>query len=251
MLKTDDQSLGRAPLSAAVEDYLKAIHALREDGLESVSTQAIANRLGVAPPSATAMLKRLDTLGLAHHEPYRGAHLSAAGEKIAREIVRHHRIIETFLSEILGLEWDKIHDEAERLEHVISEELEAKMAAKLGNPTRDPHGAPIPDLDGHIETGPQMRLCDAKAGFIGRICRVADEDGETLRHLSELRLCLDTPVEVLRAEAVEGVLRLRVESGDVTLGLAPATRVWVEGQEKLEGAVDEEMIENRASIQPK
>ena len=230
MLKTDSQPLGRAPLSAAVEDYLKAIHALREDGLDVVSTQSIANRLQVAPPSATAMIKKLDGLGLAHHEPYRGVQLSEAGERIALEIVRHHRIIETFLSEILGLEWDKIHDEAERLEHVISEELEAKMAAKLGNPTRDPHGAPIPDLDGHIESAPQTRLCDAKAGFVGRVCRVADEDAEILRHLSELRLCLDAPLEVLRAEAREGVLKLRLDSGDITLGIAPAARVWVESR---------------------
>ncbi len=235
MTKTDSAlstALGRAPLSSAIEDYLKAIHALREDGLTTVSTQSLATRLGVSPPSASAMLKRLDALGLAHHEPYRGVELSAAGEKIALEIVRHHRIIETFLSEILGLEWDKVHDEAERLEHVISEELEAKMAAKLGHPTRDPHGAPIPSLDGTTPPRParseQQRLCDAPVGFTGRVCRVTDENAEVLRHLSELGLALDAPVEVVRAAAIEGVLHLRVAGTMTTIGLSPARSVWLE-----------------------
>lgn len=229
MTKTAD-SLGRAPLSSAIEDYLKAIHALREDGAAVVTTQSIANRLGVAPPSATAMMKRLDALGLAHHEPYRGVHLSAAGEKIALEIVRHHRIIETFLSEVLGVEWDKVHDEAERLEHVISEDLEAKMAAKLGHPTRDPHGAPIPDVDGKIESCVEVRLCEVEAGFRGQISRVADEDPQFLRHLRALGLQIGADFEVLCAESVEGVLQLRVASGEITLGIAPAARIWVESR---------------------
>lgn len=227
------EQLGRAPLSSAVEDYLKAIHALREDGLATISTQSIANRLGVSPPSATAMLKRLDSLGLAHHEPYHGVQLTAAGEKIALEIVRHHRIIETFLSEILGLEWDKVHDEAERLEHVISEELEAKMAAKLGHPTRDPHGAPIPDVDGRIEPSEAIRLCDAPRGYAGQIGRVSDENGAVLRHLSEVGLHIGTRFEVLRAERLEGVLKLRLEGGEITLGLAPAAQIWVKLVESL------------------
>lgn len=153
--------------SSAIEDYLKAIHALGEDGVAVLTTQLLANRLGVAPPSATAMLKKLDALGLVHYEPYRGVQLSAAGEKIALEIVRHHRIIKTFLSEILGLEWDKVQDEAERLEQVIPEELEAKMAAKLGYPTRNPHGAPIPAVDGTVEVSNELRLCDAQSRFCG------------------------------------------------------------------------------------
>lgn len=157
----------------------------------------------------------------------------AAGEKIALEIVRHHRIIETFLSEILGLEWVKVHDEAERLEHVISEELEAKMAAKLGHPTRDPHGAPIPDLNGKIHLGSQTRLCDAGAGFAGRVCRVADEDAQVLRHWSEMGLCLDTQLEVLRAEPIEAVLTLRLANGEITLGAAPAALVWVEAENRV------------------
>lgn len=224
--------LGRAPLSSAVEDYLKTIYALREEaareGGTTVSTQALAQRLGVAPPSASAMLKKLDALGLAHHEPYRGVQLSAAGEKIALEIVRHHRIIETFLAQVLGLEWDKVHDEAERLEHVLSETLEAKMAEVLGHPTRDPHGAPIPSPDGAVDYGEETRLCDAAAGFAGRICRVADENGELLRHLSELGLQIGAGVQVTRAQSIEGVLRLRVNGREQVVGTAPARAVWVE-----------------------
>ncbi|PQV62867.1 iron (metal) dependent repressor, DtxR family [Abditibacterium utsteinense] len=240
MRKTDSQPLGRAPLSAAVEDYLKAIHALREDGLEVVSTQSIANRLQVAPPSATAMLKKLDALGLAHHEPYRGVELSAAGEKIALEIVRHHRIIETFLAEILGLDWDCVHDEAERLEHVLSERVEAAMMRKLGNPTRDPHGAPIPGERGELTRVAEIRLSEVEAGFAGQISRVEDENSAILRHLRELGLQVGTRFEILRAEAVEGILKLRLEneeinqsreiteSREITLGIDPAARVWVE-----------------------
>ncbi len=228
MTKTDSHPLGRAPLSAAVEDYLKAIYALREDGLSVVTTQSIANRLSVAPPSATSMLKKLDAMGLAHHEPYRGVELSAAGEKIALEIVRHHRIIETFLSEVLGLEWDKVHEEAERLEHVISEELEAKMAAKLGHPTRDPHGAPIPDLNGELQRIAEVRLSEAPTGFEGKVCRVADENSEILRHLSDVGLCLDARIEIVRAEAVEGVLHLKINGVETIVGHAPARAVWLE-----------------------
>jgi DtxR family Mn-dependent transcriptional regulator len=226
------QSLGRAPLSSAVEDYLKAIHALREDGLEVVSTQALANRLGVAPPSATAMLKKLDALGLAHHEPYRGVHLSTAGEKIALEIVRHHRIIETFLSQILGLEWDKVHDEAERLEHVLSEEVEAKMAEVLGNPTRDPHGAPIPSVEGAIEYSSETRLSEAVAGFSGQICRVSDENAEVLRHLRQLGLILGAQVEVVRSEGVEGVIQTQIDGREQVIGQSPARFVWLETEKE-------------------
>jgi len=138
--------LGRAPLSSAVEDYLKAIYALGAGGC-LVTTQSLADHLGIAPASATNMFKRLAGMGLVHHTPYRGVELSASGERIAVEIVRHHRIIETFLREVLGLDAAKVHAEAERLEHVLSEEVEALMMAKLGHPTRDPHGKEIPQVE--------------------------------------------------------------------------------------------------------
>ncbi len=138
--------LGRAALSRSVEDYLKALHALAEGGA-SVSTQSLADLLGVAPASATNMAKRLAGMGLAHHTPYRGIELSEAGTRAALEIVRHHRIIETFLLEILGLDAHKVHAEAERWEHVVSEEVEQLMMDKLGHPQFDPHGRPIPVVE--------------------------------------------------------------------------------------------------------
>lgn len=148
---TSSGPLGRAPLSQSVEDYLKAIYTLGQSG-EPVTTQSLADHLSIAPASATNMAKKLAAMGLAHHTPYRGIELSETGQRIAVEVVRHHRIIETFLSQVLGLSDDKLHAEAERLEHVLSEEVEALMMDKLGHPTLDPHGQPIPVV-GHMPLG--------------------------------------------------------------------------------------------------
>lgn len=219
--------LGRAPLSAAVEDYLKAIYALRAEGASIVTTQALAARMNVTAPSATAMVKKLAGLGLANHEPYRGVELTASGEKIALEIIRHHRILETYLSQVLGLEWDKVHDEADRLEHVLSEEVEARMAEALGHPARDPHGAPIPNLDGEIPDSDEKPLSQTQQGEHLVVRHVADENAGVLRHLSELGIRPDAQIEVLRAEKDEGVLVLRVDGQNCTLGAAPAQAVFV------------------------
>ena len=133
-----------APATEAVEDYAKAIYGLQRYEEGPVTTTALAERLGVAPSSVTAMLKRLDELGLVRYEPYHGVTLTAAGEKVALEVIRHHRLIEAFLADALGMPWDRVHDEAEVLEHYISEDLERLIADKLGNPPLDPHGDPIP-----------------------------------------------------------------------------------------------------------
>ena len=214
-------------LSPACEDYLKAIYKLRTDG-EAVTTQAIAARMEVAPPSATAMVKKLASLKLARHEKYRGVELTPAGEKIALEIIRHHRLIETYLSEVLGLDWDKVHDEAERWEHILSEEVEAKMAAALGHPTRDPHGAPIPTLEGEVPEDGWLRLSEIGAGTSATVRRVSDESAELLRHLQEMDLVPGREIEVLRAAPAEGVLRLRVAGENKTVGLAPTRAIFVE-----------------------
>jgi DtxR family transcriptional regulator, Mn-dependent transcriptional regulator len=137
----------RAPATEAIEDYAKAIYALSRRRPGPVSNGELAERLGVAPGTATAMLKRLDGLGLVEYVPYRGATLTPAGEKVALEVIRHHRLIEAYLSEALGMPDDRVHEEAEVLEHYISEELEALIAAKLGEPSHDPHGTPIPGPD--------------------------------------------------------------------------------------------------------
>jgi DtxR family Mn-dependent transcriptional regulator len=129
--------------SASVEDYVKAVYALEErDGL--ASTNAIAERLGVSAPAVSSMVKKLDGLGYVAHVPYRGVRLTAGGRKFALEVVRHHRLLETYLHDELGVPLDRVHDEAEALEHVLSEELEERIDAKLGHPTHDPHGEPIP-----------------------------------------------------------------------------------------------------------
>ena len=132
--------------SSAVEDYAKAIYALQEDE-GTVGITAIAQRMNVTPASASGMVRRLDELGLVTHERYRGVRLTESGDRLALEMLRHHRLLELYLAESLGVPWDRVHQEAEVLEHVLSEELEALIAAKLGNPTHDPHGDPIPDED--------------------------------------------------------------------------------------------------------
>lgn len=222
----------RQLLTPAAEDYLKTIYKLRDGDAETatngvVTTQALANRLNVAAPSATAMVKKLAGLKLVRHERYRGVELTESGEKIALEIIRHHRLIETYLSEVLGMEWDKVHAEAERWEHILSEEVEARMAAALGHPTRDPHGAPIPTLDGQVPRDDWQRLSQAAAGTKLRVRRVSDESPALLRHLSEVGLVPDAEVEVLRAAPEEGVLLLKINGEQHTVGQAPAKVVFV------------------------
>jgi DtxR family Mn-dependent transcriptional regulator len=214
-------------LSSAAEDYLKTIYKLQSSG-EAVTTQALAARLKVSAPSASAMVKKLAALKLVRHEKYRGVLLTTPGEKIALETIRHHRLVETYLAEVLGLDWDKVHDEAERWEHVLSEEVEAKIAAALNHPTRDPHGAPIPGLNGEIARDGWTPLSQLIVGARATVRRVSDEDAETLRHLRELQIVPGTAIEILRATPAEGVLQLRAGGKRRTLGIAPAQSVFVE-----------------------
>ena len=159
-------------VSAAVQDYAKAIYALQaRAGGEAVSTHDLAERLDVSAASASGMVRKLDDLGLATHERYRGVELTDEGEKVALEVLRHHRLLELYLAESLDVPWDRVHDEAEVLEHVLSEDLEDLIAAKLGNPTRDPHGDPIPTRDGHIDETPTESLQELEAGDSGVFVR--------------------------------------------------------------------------------
>src|SRR3954452_16229906 len=171
--------------SSAIEDYAKAIYALEERGEGTVSTNALAERLGVTAGSASGMVKRLDEMGLVTHVPYRGVQLTPAGVRLALEVLRHHRLLELYLAEALDVPWDRVHEEAEVLEHVLSEELEALIAAKLGNPTRDPHGDPIPTVDLTVEEGETVSLQTLAAGARGTFVRVSDSDPEMLRYLDE------------------------------------------------------------------
>jgi DtxR family Mn-dependent transcriptional regulator len=210
-----------------VEDYAKAIYALgRHEG--TVSTTALAERLGVTPASASAMVKRLDALGLVTHEPYRGVVLTRAGERVALEVLRHHRLLELYLAESLGMPWDRVHAEAEILEHVLSEELEALIAAKLGNPTRDPHGDPIPTTDLQIEERDSVPLQALEAGARGIFVRVSDSDPEMLRYLAERGIAVGAELEVVDKQPFGGPLFVRFGDDMHTLGGALARAMRVE-----------------------
>jgi DtxR family transcriptional regulator, Mn-dependent transcriptional regulator len=215
-------------VSAAIEDYAKAIYALQErgDGC-AVTTNALAERLGVTPASASAMAKKLDAMGLVTHVRYRGVQLTPKGTAIALEVLRHHRLLELYLSETLGLPWDRVHDEAEVLEHVLSEELEELIAAKLGDPTHDPHGDPIPTRDGLIPDEPTVSLQALATGDCGRFVRISDSDPEMLRYLAARGIAPGDSFEVVDKQPFDGPVFARFASEVHVLGgsLARAMRV--------------------------
>ena len=214
--------------SEAIEDYAKAIYALqlRADG-HPVATNDLAERLQVTPASVSAMLKRLDERALVEHVPYRGVVLTDAGRRVALEVMRHHRLLETYLAEHLGVPWDRVHQEAEALEHVLSEDLEARIAAKLGEPTHDPHGDPIPSADLKIDEGDSRALESLHPGSTGRFVRVSDSDPEMLRYLDERGVRLGDELEVVDRQPFGGPLTVRFGEHFQTLGgrLAAAMRV--------------------------
>ena len=213
--------------SEAIQDYAKAIYALATRSHAPVTTNALAERLGVTPASASAMVKKLSERGLVEHERYRGVELTDAGERVALEVLRHHRLLELYLAEHLGVPWDRVHDEAEALEHVISEDLEARIAAKLGNPTHDPHGDPIPDAQLRIEQDTTRKLTDLEPGDRGRFVRVSDSDPAMLRYLDERGIQLGDRLEVVDRQPFEGPLTVRFGAQEHVLGgaLAEAMRV--------------------------
>src|SRR5437764_15282136 len=192
--------------SSAVEDYTKAIYALqiRADSEAAVSTNALAGRLGVTAASASGMVKRLCELGLVVHEPYHGVVLTDSGRRIALEVIRHHRLLELYLVESLGVPWDRVHEEAEVLEHVLSDELEELIAVKLGDPTHDPHGDPIPSRELTIEEGPQLSLQALDPGAVGRFARISDSDPDMLRFLSDRGIRPGDSFEVIDKQPFEG-----------------------------------------------
>jgi len=216
--------MARPPLSEAQEDYLKHLFALEEALGGPVSTQALAARMGVKPPSVTEMLKKLSALGLVEHLPYRGARLTEAGRRVALEVLRHHRLLEAYLHQALGYGWDEVHQEAERLEHVISEALEERIAEALGHPPFDPHGDPIPTRDLTLPQGRGLTLDQAPLGP-ARVARALAQDRGTLNLLARLGLVPGAPLEVLERE---GGVRVRVGGEVYLLPLELAQRVAVE-----------------------
>ena len=211
----------------AVQDYAKAIYSLSARFAEPVSTSAIAERLGVSPASASAMVKRLAALGLVAHEPYRGVELTPAGQRVALEVIRHHRLIELYLSEALDMPWDRVHEEAEVLEHAISPELSELIEQKLGFPTHDPHGDPIPTASGEIEEPHTRSLAELDPGERGVFTRVSDADPEMLRYLSVRGIERGATIEVVGREPFGGPLTVRAEGREHALGdqLAQAMRL--------------------------
>jgi DtxR family Mn-dependent transcriptional regulator len=216
-------------ITPPIEDYLKVIYTLiRERGEERASTSAISDRMEVSAASATNMMQKLADMRLVEYVPYRGVSLTETGEKIALEVIRHHRLIELYLAEALGYSWDTVHDEAERLEHVISEEFEDRIDAMLGHPTTDPHGDPIPPKTGRPPEGTSRLLSDAKIGESVVVRRVSDRDGDFLRQLASLELVPGTRVRIVGREPGGGAITLELDGRPLSVGELLARRVYVD-----------------------
>jgi DtxR family Mn-dependent transcriptional regulator len=222
--------VSQEPLTESIQHYLREIYKLAQTG-EPVGVTALARAQEVSPASASAMVKKLAALGLAEHPPYKGISLTAAGERVAIEVIRHHRLLELYLVESLGVPWDRVHEEAEVLEHVLSEELEELIAAKLGDPTHDPHGDPIPTRDLRIEEGATMSLQTLRTGDVATFTRVSDSDSEMLRFLAARGIAPGDRLEVVDKQPFDGPLFVRFGDDIHVLGgeLARAMRVEVRG----------------------
>lgn len=215
-------------ISVAVQDYAKAIYSLHGRSEEPVSTSALAERLGVSAASTSAMVKRLESLGLVKREPYHGVVLTPAGERVALEVIRHHRLLEQYLAETLGLGIDAVHAEADRLEHALSEELEARIDEKLGYPTHDPHGDPIPDAGLRLDERRSLRALDALSpGEEATVKRIPDGDAPLLRYLAELALVPGRRVRLERIEPFDGPLTIAIDGGEHTISRDLAARIGV------------------------
>jgi DtxR family Mn-dependent transcriptional regulator len=218
--------------SPAIEDYAKAIFSLQSRADEPVTTSALAERLAITPGSVSAMLKKLDDLGLVTHEPYRGVRLTADGRRVALEVIRHHRLLERFLADALGMSWDRVHAEAEILEHVLSDELEELIAIKLGNPASDPHGDPIPSAELELEERPTASMETLLSGDRGVFVRVSDSDPEMLRYLASCGISPGDRFEVRDHQPFGGPLFVVFGKREHAIGgrLAGAMRVELAGE---------------------
>jgi DtxR family Mn-dependent transcriptional regulator len=197
-----------ADLSRSIEDYLKAIYELGRSGLP-VQTGALAEEITVAPASVSGMVRRLAELDLISHTPYRGVELTGSGRRAALQIIRRHRILETYLATVFAWDWDTVHAEAEQLEHAASERLIERMAEALGHPRFDPHGAPIPSADGHIEEQDLVPMAAVPIGTEGEFRLVSDEDAELLRYVASLEFTVGTRFEVIEALPFNGPVTVR------------------------------------------
>ena len=215
-------------INQSMEDYLKITYKLQQQkGSGKVNTSAIAEALGISPASVTNMLKKLSKMKLLDYNPYQGVELTKGGEKVALEVVRHHRLIELYLSQALGYSWDKVDAEAEKLEHFISEEFEDKLDEILGHPTADPHGDPIPTKEGKVDEKDYDRLSDVEAGQSVEIRRVEDDDPDVLRYLETLGLLPNVTINITDKAPFNGPLTVKVKDNEHTLGLELASNIYV------------------------
>ena len=214
--------------SEAIEDYAKAIFALERRAGGPVANSGLAGRLGVSPASVTAMLKRMAEMGLVEHEPYHGVTLTESGRRMALEVLRHHRLLESYLTEVLGMSWDTVHHEAEVLEHYISEELEARIAEALGNPTLDPHGDPIPSAELAMESSSGFPLLELEPGSSAKLTRVSDADPAALRYLTERGIGLGVELTMVQRDDLGGSQLVEVDGAPHSIGDRLARRMVVE-----------------------
>lgn len=226
--------MSQLELSPTNENYLKVVWAAQEWSDRPVTTKLLASHLGLSPSTVSEAVKRLTDQGLVEHAPYGAIELTGAGRRAAVTIVRRHRLIETFLVRELGYAWDEVHDEAEVLEHAVSERLVNAIDARLGFPPRDPHGDPIPGVDGEVVTVDAQPLSRVEVGRALSIARISDSDPELLRYLAGLRIDLDTGLVVTERRDFAGTLTVLVDGGvePVTLGLPAADVIWVVGRDE-------------------
>jgi DtxR family Mn-dependent transcriptional regulator len=212
------------PLTAPVEDYLKAIYTIGK-GTGAAATNDIAQRLALAPASVSGMVRRLADQGLLAYERYHGVKLTETGRRAALRTLRRHRVIEAYLAQALGIPWDRVHDEAERLEHAVSDDLVDRMAATIGEPEVDPHGAPIPTRDGAVDETEHTSLADLSIGVPGMVVRVADEDPAMLRYLAELSVVPGEKVTVKARAPYGGPITLTLGRQEISIGPGLAAHV--------------------------
>jgi DtxR family Mn-dependent transcriptional regulator len=225
--------------SSSIEDYVKVIYGFTEWQDKPITSSQLAQRLGVANSSVSEMVRKLKDQGLVDHKPYSAITLTQDGVRLALSMVRRHRLIETYLVQELGYSWDEVHDEAELLEHAVSDTFIERMAAKLGNPQRDPHGDPIPAADGTVMLPDARLMGELDAGHTGRITRISDENPDLLRYLAAEEIDLDAEVEVMGRKPFGGALMVRISNSgrtrDYDLADEITAALWVHSDHPHEG----------------
>ena len=220
--------------SSSIEDYVKVIYSFTEWQDKPITSSQLAARLGVANSSVSEMVRKLKDQGLVDHRPYGAVRLTDAGRDLALTMVRRHRLLETFLVNELGYRWDEVHDEAEQIEHAVSDLFVERLAAKLGHPDRDPHGDPIPSASGQVHRPEAHRLSDLDPGHEGRITRISDDNPDLLRYLATERIVLDADVRIVRRKPFGGPLVVRIRQGgqerDFDVADEVADSLWVHSE---------------------